>query len=127
MPIRVECAPAFNYARSSHTMEIIRDESIPVKDQSKVLFKSEALSLDLRYVPESTIEDVPVPEVNLRELDLTEKGHLGLSACVDLALTEGQAVTFVLRTPPDTNAPPQLAPSEQKAASLGVSMDRERT
>jgi hypothetical protein len=125
MPIRVECAPAFNYARSPHTMEITRDDSIAGIEQNKVLFKSDSLSLDLRYVPESTMENVPTPEVELHQLDLTKKGHLGLSACTDLDLTEGQAVTFVLRTPPAQGAPPQIAPNKSKADALGVSLDSE--
>lgn len=38
----------------------------------------------------------------MKLLDLRNKGHLGLSAYVELGeLTEGQVVTFVLRTPPD--------------------------
>ena len=106
-------------------MEIIPDESIPSCDQNKVLFKSESLNLDLRFVPESTMDNVSPPNVELYELDLTEKGHLGLSACANLELLEGQAVTFVLRTPPERSAPMRVFPTQEKAESLGVSLDSE--
>jgi len=122
MPVRVECAPAFNYARSPHTAELIQDESIANATQNKVIFKSELLSLDLRYVVESC-ENVALPSVDLQLLDLTKKGHLGPGACVDLNLVEGQAVTFVLRTPPLQTMPPQAMPTMRKAEELGVSLD----
>jgi hypothetical protein len=123
MPIRLECAPAFNYARSPHTMTIIRDDCIPSCHQNKVLFKSESLSLDLRFVSESMMDNVPAPQINLQELDLRKKGHLGMSACADLSLHEGQAVTFILRTPPAAPSP-RITPNEEKAESLGVSLER---
>ncbi|THG94157.1 hypothetical protein EW026_g7259 [Hermanssonia centrifuga] len=67
----------------------------------KALFSSPdaGLDLDLRYVPESNLESVPEPEIQLQLLDLTKKGHLGLSVYSEFCLTEGQAVTFILRTP----------------------------
>ena len=100
----MECAPAFNYARSPHTTEILPDLSAPPTnvDQSssqlsaheKVLFSSPdaSLSLDLRYVAEATTDCVARPEVNLTLLDLKNKGHLGLGVCCDMILQEGQTV-----------------------------------
>ncbi|KAF9651664.1 glycoside hydrolase family 15 protein [Thelephora ganbajun] len=101
-PLRVEVAPAFNYARDKHDTHIIPDRSVPsclddTSPHNKVLFVSENLSLDFRYISESVTDCVPVPEVDIQLLDLTKKGHLGLSASVDLNLVEGQVVTFVLR------------------------------
>jgi hypothetical protein len=125
MPIRVECAPAFNYARSQHTTELVQDDSIPNAAQNKALFKSEHLTLDLRYVAENTTECVTLPNVNLQLLDLTKKGHLGPGVYADLNLMEGQAVTFVLRTPPAYAHPPRMAPTVRKAEELGVSLDSE--
>lgn len=62
IPIRVECAPAFDYARATHTTEIVVDESVMPKQgaaesewQKKVCFESEGLDLDLRFVAESTM------------------------------------------------------------------------
>ncbi|KAF7968869.1 hypothetical protein HWV62_29136 [Athelia sp. TMB] len=124
-PIRVECAPAFDYARGKHTTTIVDDDSqLGSIGHKKVLFESEKLKLDLRYVAESTMDDVPSPVVDLKELDLTSKGHLGLSAYCDLDLHEGQVVTFVLRTPPVNSAPLKVFPTPERAETLGVSMER---
>ena len=107
MPMTMQCAPAFNYARSKHTMEIIEDDSSPYAFVSsrfrhmKAMFKSEdGMNLDLRYVVESTMEAVNPPVIRLESLDLTTKGHKGLAASADLNLDAGQCVTFVLRSPP---------------------------
>ncbi|KAI0768949.1 Six-hairpin glycosidase-like protein [Irpex lacteus] len=79
------------------------------------------LTLDLRYVPESTLEAVPVPHIPLSTLDLSEKGHLGESVCSEFELSEGQVVTWVLRTPPEhTNYTDAVRPSRAKAEALGV-------
>ena len=104
LPILVQCAPAFNYARSAHTTTFLEDESIPDGVQKKALFKSDELSLDLRYISEccqNASEDVPAPEVKLELLDLTAKGHKGPGVQSSFTLKEGQGVTFVLRIPPE--------------------------
>lgn len=121
----MECAPAFDYARAKHTTSIIPDDSQVGPNQNKVLFESEKLKLDLRYVSESTMEDVPAPTVELKYLDLTGKGHLGPSAYCDLDLHEGQVVTFVLRTPPPPSQAQKLVPTMERADTLGVSIERE--
>ncbi|RDB24439.1 Uncharacterized protein C4H3.03c [Hypsizygus marmoreus] len=100
VPLLMQCAPAFNYARDSHATNIVDDTSIPMGNQKKVLFESENLSLDLRYIVEGTSDAVQPPELELSTLDLTSKGHKGLAAYASVQLSEGQAVTFVLRTPP---------------------------
>lgn len=141
MPLRMECAPAFNYARSEHKLEIIMDQSIPLTEpcspskvvpddpacnpHMKALFKSPDanLDIDLRFVPESSFENIPVPSITLELLDLTEKGHKGMSACSEFELVEGQAVTFVLRTPPTHAYPKEAKPSREKAEMLGVSFE----
>ncbi|EIN12133.1 glycoside hydrolase family 15 protein [Punctularia strigosozonata HHB-11173 SS5] len=120
LPLRVECAPAFNYARDTHEAKIVEDSSVPSPaggtPQKKVLFTSEKLNLDLRYVVGCSIDDVPVPDVTLELLDLTSKGHKGLSAVTNLSLTEGQSVTFVLRyaDPADVDGKIKLAQFAQK-------------
>ncbi|KAF9034332.1 glycoside hydrolase family 15 protein [Panaeolus papilionaceus] len=101
LPMIVQCAPAFNYARSSHTTTIIDDDSIPsyLPKQQKALF----MQVDLRYVVETTGnvgEGIDTPDVQFEFLDLEGKGHRGLAVQARLVLVEGQAVTFVLRTPP---------------------------
>ena len=132
MPIRVECCPAFDYARATHETSIVPDDTIPVAEDGptphkKAIFKSKDLTLDLRFVTESTIESVSCPVGDIKELDLTKRGHKGLGVYMDLDLEEGQAITFVLRTPPEEStvrADAALRPTEQKAKELGVSFDR---
>ena len=136
MPLRVECAPAFNYARSAHTTELIIDTSVAASSPSsphgphyKALFTSAegGLTLDLRYVAESSFDDdVHEPHVELRELDLSAKGHKGPGVWTEIELREGQAVTFVLRTPPgDVQMPPQAHPTHKTAREMGIPYESE--
>ncbi|KAI0350153.1 glycoside hydrolase family 15 protein [Trametes cingulata] len=134
MPLRVECAPAFNYARSAHTTSILLDTSValplapPAHDAplNKALFSSPdaGLDLDLRFVAESGLENVPEPRVELRVLDLSKKGHKGPGVWTELELREGQAVTFVLRTPPDVKLPPQAHPTRETAEEMGIPYEK---
>lgn len=59
LPLSMQCAPAFNYARSTHTTSIVADDSIlpssTVQPQQKVIFESKELTVDLRYVIESVM------------------------------------------------------------------------
>ncbi|KAF9001313.1 glycoside hydrolase family 15 protein [Cyathus striatus] len=95
LPIVVQCAPGFNYARDGHVMSIVEDDSVPFGKQDKAVFESASLSLDLR-----------------------RKGHKGLGVQCELELVEGQCVTFVLRTPPTeyTRAAPLPASSSPPSA-----------
>jgi hypothetical protein len=106
VPLRMECAPAFNYARSKHTTSIVPSAS--PASTTKAVFESDALALDLRFVPESTMANVAAPAIALDLLDLSQKGHLGLGVQAEMTLEEGQCVTFVLRTPPAPNGPPSF-------------------
>jgi hypothetical protein len=98
----MQCAPAFNYARSSHVTTLVEDASIPFgPKQLKAVFDSDSLSLDLRYVVESEEEHTQFkPEPDIELVDLSEKGHKGLGVQSAFTLSEGQIVTFILRTPP---------------------------
>ncbi|KAF4584594.1 hypothetical protein EYR38_001823 [Pleurotus pulmonarius] len=101
VPLRMECAPAFNYARDEHELNIEEDTSAPsLHPRQRAIFRSKDLTLDLRYVVESTVDNVAAPLVDFSPLDLSTKGHLGLAVACDLNLTEGQCVAFILRTPP---------------------------
>ncbi|KAI3618300.1 glycoside hydrolase family 15 protein [Moniliophthora roreri] len=100
MPLMMECAPAFNYARSSHRTSIIDDNST-LSPQKKALFESNELALDLRYVTDTSLDNVSEPEISLQLLDLSARGHKGPGVYAKLDLSEGQVVTFVLRTPPN--------------------------
>ena len=123
----MECAPAFDYARANHVTEIVPDDSHSGGAQNKALFKSDHLNLDLRYLSENTMECINPPSVDLKILDLMPKGHLGLSAYCDLDLQEGQAVTFILRIPPETGPEAKLTPTVERANSLGVSLESKLT
>ena len=62
----------------------------------------------MRYVTEcshNASEDLHAPEITLKLLDLSAKGHKGPAVQSSFTLTEGQCVTFVLRTPPDEVSP----------------------
>ncbi|KAL0058997.1 hypothetical protein AAF712_014293 [Marasmius tenuissimus] len=102
IPLVMQCAPAFNYAIASHRTCIIDDPSV-MKSQKKACFESEELTLDLRYVTDTTLDACHEPEIKLELLDLSNKGHLGPAVQAELNLTEGQVVTFVLRTPPSSS------------------------
>lgn len=123
LPLRVECAPAFNYARDKHNTEIVVDDTIPFHTQNKVVFSSPNLNLDLRYVAESTTDNVPAPEVNLGLLDLSSKGHLGPAAYCNLSLEEGQRVTFAFRICPEEGFRAQIKPTQAYADELGVPLE----
>lgn len=134
VPIEVQCAPAFNYARSSHKTSIVPDSST-LTPQKKVLFESDALVLDLRYVVggnavnllsppfasplNSRQDNVAEPHVDFCLMDLSAKGHKGPAACAKLSLTEGQYVTFVLRIPPTGGPLSQEGAVVEVPAGLG--------
>lgn len=93
VPLRMECAPAFNYARTPHHLSIIPDDSIPNcgegSVQTKALFYTDVLSLDLRFVAESNLQTTPTPAIQFERLDLRSQGHLAESAYCDFTLEEG--------------------------------------
>ncbi|KAM0787591.1 hypothetical protein ACM66B_003660 [Microbotryomycetes sp. NB124-2] len=89
----MECAPAFNYARSSHETKVSQD-----LDEAKFTCP-EHVDLDLRFVASNGHRD-HVPEVKLELLDLSDRGHKGLGVTSTFTLEEGQSVTFILREPP---------------------------
>ncbi|KAI0252616.1 glycoside hydrolase family 15 protein [Lactifluus subvellereus] len=129
--MRVECAPAFNYALAEHRTSLVPDDTIPAngehapEKQKKALFESSGLTLDLRFVAESVVDGVPSPTVELRTLDLRPWGHKGISISADLDLVEGQVVTFVLRTPPSTTTHQHIPnPTNELAQQLGLPFDQ---
>ncbi|OAX39910.1 glycoside hydrolase family 15 protein [Rhizopogon vinicolor AM-OR11-026] len=137
LPLRVECAPAFNYARDSHDTQIVDDDSIPLHypKQKKAVFASQPavaasdpnsppLTLDLRFVSESLLDNVAAPEVSLKTLDLSAKGHLGMAVQTQLTLVEGQRVTFVLRIAPENMADGGSGKYGEQAEALGVNFEK---
>ncbi|KAF8434283.1 glycoside hydrolase family 15 protein [Boletus edulis BED1] len=124
IPLRVECAPAFNYARDKHTTEVVVDDSVLSHTQNKAVFESPNLKVDLRYVAESTIDNVPIPEVNLDLLDLSSKGHLGPATYSKFSLEEGQRVTFVFRICPKEGFRAPIKATQAQADELGVPLEK---
>ncbi|KAG8763293.1 hypothetical protein FRC11_004869 [Ceratobasidium sp. 423] len=124
VPIRMECCPAFNYARDAHETQFVNDDSqLPDISQEKVVFRSRDLTLDLRYVADTVPDiDVPKPQIALRPLDLRPKGHKGVGVSVDFDLEEGQVITFILRTPPESNSNANK-PTKEQAEALGVPIE----
>jgi hypothetical protein len=150
MPVRMECAPAFNYAQAPHETSLIHDSSSSCSP-TKALFVSPAgpatykkaapwagLSMDLRVVSEiqpDFVEASAAPEceankVDLQLMDLSHRGHLGPGVCAELELKEGQTVTFILRIIRDSaqagDALPEHhePPTKESAKHFGVSMER---
>ncbi|KAL7410623.1 glycoside hydrolase family 15 protein [Mrakia frigida] len=130
MTFRVECAPAFDYARATHKTEIVRDDSQVSAEQynkRKVLFTSKDLSIDLRVTVsgenlcaegrdepekpltssdklnrgENELDGPGGPVVDWQELDLSAKGHKGKGVWTEVEVKEGEIVTFVLRQLPE--------------------------
>ncbi|KAI9065944.1 glycoside hydrolase family 15 protein [Trametes sanguinea] len=112
MILRMECAPAFNYARSTHTTEITPDRtddrtsSKPdASAREMACFSSQSdLKLYLRYVTESTLNQQAEPKIKLRYLRLHSQGDKRRGVCSRLNMKEGQAVTFVLSHDMETSS-----------------------
>ena len=129
MPLRVECAPAFDYARATHETTLVTYESIATQNgaprQKKAVFKSDGLTLDLRFVTDTTIDNVSPPSAEFQLLDLSADGHKGPAISMDLDLVEGQVVVFVLRTPPVKESNVSIVqPSEEQAEQMGIPLER---
>lgn len=145
MPIRIECCLAFDYARASHHTAIVPGDSkldalsltsptytLSIRDRQqeqraqqqqpkKALFDSKDLTLDLRYAaegcpPDGDVASVCTPVV-LQKLDLNVKGHKGEGVCCDSEKSAGQAVTFVLRIPPQRQ-PRLRLPAQQESRRI---------
>lgn len=118
VPFRVECYPAFNYARDSHTTTLdtsqVKDgfdapKLYPEDDVSyyagkqRAKFTSQDTSMDLRYVVKCG--DFECPYFNFK-LDnfACASGFKGPGVYADFELQETQEVTFILRElPPSPN------------------------
>ena len=123
VPMRIEVAPAFNYARDKHTLEVVDDPDYKHENHKnrKIIFASKNLTLDLRYVVDEC-PDRDHPTMNFGMMDLQGQGHLGPSIYGEFTLHEGQAITFVLRTPPVEDSP-RVKPTPEQAELAGVPFD----
>lgn len=89
-----------------------------------MIFSSKNLSLDLRYTVDDTTE-AGVPSVDIGLMDLQRQGHLGLGVYSEFTLSEGQAVTFILRTPPKVHSVRSSlsTPLPQQSEQAGIPLD----
>ena len=107
--------------------QLVQDDSVTngVDHEHKALFTSPDLSLDLRYLANSSDEAVSKPNIELKTECFAARGLLGDSVTADFKLEEGQSVTFVLREVGDwqyANEEHQRVanPDSDRAAALGI-------
>ncbi|KAI5477974.1 glycoside hydrolase family 15 protein, partial [Pseudohyphozyma bogoriensis] len=96
LPFTIECAPAFNYARSSHETTIHKGDH---KADSAEFICPEHVDLELRVVRSKGLnggDGTKDPEIEMDYLDLSGRGHKGLGVTSSFTLKEGESVTFVL-------------------------------
>lgn len=112
LPFRLECFPAFDYARQGHETTLIDDEQASKtrggKLRKKAVFKAKDMTLELRAVTGHNEEIGLCDQDALEEIGLyidskTWPRHKGPGVSADFELTEGQTVDFVLREDPNTS------------------------
>ena len=93
----VEIFPAFDYAKSPHTVELLLAEHPPGCQESKtVTFSSESVKLQLDVTIDHGEENAEsCPTVLFRKE--RRPGMLGEGVVAHIHLEEGQAISFVLR------------------------------
>jgi GH15 family glucan-1,4-alpha-glucosidase len=98
--VHVRCAPAFNYGRDKHTVELKPNEGCCGGEKDEyVVFKSKDLSLELRAIAEKVEDPDAKLELPTVKFEVTDEGpdSLGKACVASLRLKEGQRVSFVLR------------------------------
>lgn len=112
LDFRLECFPAFDYARQKHKTHLVEDTNCAKSTHTgnyrqKAVFSSDEMILELRYVtgcnPDLQISDGAAhPIVEFKVDRTTWPGHKGAGIVADFTLEEGQTVDFVLREDPQT-------------------------
>ena len=129
IPVRMECAPAFNYCRDKHTAALVVDDTVSSENgHRKALFETPSLNMDLRYVTFSSDTCVADPKIELQVEDL-DRPLLGPAVTADFELDEGQAVYFVFRETGEweyaTEEHQRFAnPKPERAETLGVPLEK---
>ncbi|KAH6644065.1 glycosyl hydrolase [Boeremia exigua] len=95
--VNVEVRPAFNYAQDEHTTEILNYGAQGEHDQ-RVVFKSKNLSLQLNTTIDCGEDDTACPRIVFVK---TPGSELGSAVTTNFRLSEGQAVSFILRDADD--------------------------
>lgn len=112
LTLEVEIFPAFEYATEPHTTEILQEENIPHAPESKTVTfhsKNTKLQLDVSIDRGEDDQSPKWPTVRFRKVQKPNMLGEGVVATIDVS--EGQAVSFILRndvpdhiTPRITNA-----------------------
>lgn len=103
--VEIDVFPAFNYARDSHTTEIITKKDCQNGEAPQtVTFRSKDLSLQLNTTIDCGDDDDehPCPRLHFEKHD--EASGLGQSVHAKVHLVEGQSISFVLRDLEDQHA-----------------------
>ncbi|KAH8929674.1 glycoside hydrolase family 15 protein [Atractiella rhizophila] len=108
VPLKLECYPAFNYARDEHTTNVAADPSAldTTQGHSKATFASKDLTMELRYIS-SPGDTSKAPAVSF-EKDSASVAVLGLKGAgvtAKFELEETQTVTFIFWEPEKEKVP----------------------
>lgn len=113
LDFRLECFPAFDYARKRHKTHLAPDTNA-MKDpntnefREKAIFTSEDMVLELRAITgcnrvvEVAEGALKFPNVEFKIDKSTWPGHKGPGIVADFTLEEGQTVDFCFREDPQT-------------------------
>ncbi|ORY06481.1 glycoside hydrolase family 15 protein [Basidiobolus meristosporus CBS 931.73] len=107
--VKLECFPAFNYARSKHTTTVHVMQDARSEDHLgpwRVEFASPELTMDLRFTFDCGEHESPFWKYDIEE----REGMLGPGVSTTITLSEGQSITFILReVPQDPGLDPHLS------------------
>lgn len=123
LPFRLECFPAFDYARQEHTTTLVDDDKcekdgLTGKKRQKAVFKSELMKLELRSVTacdESIDPEMPPPDVHFDINSDAWPRHKGPGVIAEFTLSEGQRAEFILREEPESAEDVSGVPSAKAA------------
>ncbi|TIC13498.1 putative glycosyl hydrolase [Wallemia mellicola] len=94
MQFSSECAPAFDYARSEHTVRLSNNDTVGHFDCMN------HIHVDLKYTVSKGTNNTPEPTVKMVISDVSERGFKGSAITSQFTLSEGQVVTFILSQRP---------------------------
>ena len=120
LKFRMECFPAFDYARQAHTTSLVDDEKTTKSSQGKyrkkAVFKSDLMTLELRsstgYNPDlTTCSDISPTDFEFTLDEESWPRHKGPGVVAEFELQEGQTADFILREDPETAEDVQVIPN----------------
>lgn len=113
LDFRLECFPAFDYARKEHETQILDDTNAAKISQSndyrkKAVFKGDGMVMELRAMtgcnPDLALSDGAnsLPTINFKRDTASWPRHKGPGIVAEFTLTEGQTADFVFREDPQS-------------------------